>query len=95
MLLFGFLFRRGGLRLCVLRAQKVADLREQLFRRRLRRFGSGRRFLRGLNYTEAGLPVITTNGIGTSRCKLRLFAPSEVVVVELRACAGNKKTKSH
>ena len=55
----------------------------------------GRRFLRGLNYTEAGLPVITTNGIGTSRCKLRLFAPSEVVVVELRACAGNKKAKSH
>ncbi len=45
----------------------------------------GQRFVRGLSYTDGGLPVITTNGIGTSWRNLRLGARSEVVVIELRA----------
>ncbi len=44
----------------------------------------GKRFLRGLNHTDSGVPVITTNGVGTSRRKVRLFAPSEIVVVTLK-----------
>ncbi len=44
----------------------------------------GRRFLTGLNRTTQGVPVITTNGIGTSRRRVRLCAPSEIVIVTLR-----------
>lgn len=47
------------------------------------------RFLRGLNRTDEGVPVITTNGVGTSRRKVRFCVPSEVVVVTLR-CASRK-----
>ena len=43
----------------------------------------GKRFLSGRAITSKGIPVITTNGLGTSRMKLRLFAPSEVVLVVL------------
>lgn len=45
----------------------------------------GQRFVRGLNRTDSGLPVITTNGIGTSRRKIRLGARSEVLLIELHA----------
>lgn len=44
----------------------------------------GRRFLSGLNCTTQGVPVITTNGIGTSRRKIRFCAPSEIVLITLR-----------
>ena len=44
----------------------------------------GTRFLTGLNRTSKGVPVITTNGVGTSRRKLRFCAPSEIVLVRLR-----------
>lgn len=44
----------------------------------------GSRFLRGLNHTSQGVTVITTNGVGTSRKKLRFCVPSEVVIVTLR-----------
>lgn len=44
----------------------------------------GSRFLRGLNHTSQGTTVITTNGVGTSRKKLRFCVPSEVVIVTLR-----------
>lgn len=43
----------------------------------------GQRFRTGLCHTTAGVPVIVTNGVGTSRMKLRMFAPSEIVVVRL------------
>lgn len=46
------------------------------------RYGS--RFLRGLNKTDDAVPVITTNGIGTSRRKVRFCVPSEIVIVTLR-----------
>lgn len=44
----------------------------------------GRKFRTGRRQSSAGVPVWVTNGIGTSRRKLRLMAPSEVVVVTLR-----------
>ena len=43
----------------------------------------GRRFLRGRNRTTNGTTMITTNGVGTSRRKLRFCVPSEIVIVTL------------
>lgn len=43
----------------------------------------GQRFLTGLKSNSNGTPVIITNGIGTSNRNIRLFAPSEVVVITL------------
>lgn len=43
----------------------------------------GNRFLTGLRYNSKGIPVIVSNGIGTSRKDVRLFTPSEVVLVVL------------
>lgn len=45
----------------------------------------GRRFLRGRNRTTNGVTVITTNGVGTSRRKIRFCVPSEIVVVTLKS----------
>lgn len=45
----------------------------------------GQRFLKGLNWNSAGQPVITTTGIGTSRRAIRLFAPSEVILIRLHS----------
>ena len=44
----------------------------------------GTRFLRGRNMTTSGATIITTNGVGTSRRKVRFCVPSEIVVVTLR-----------
>ena len=46
----------------------------------------GRRFLRGMNRTTNGTALITTNGVGTSRRKVRFCVSSEIVVVTLK-CA--------
>lgn len=43
----------------------------------------GNRFLTGLKHNSQGIPIIITNGLGTSRKDIRLFTPSEVVVIEL------------
>ena len=43
----------------------------------------GHRFLTGMKRNSAGIPIIISNGIGTSRKDVRLFTPSEVVVVVL------------
>ncbi len=43
----------------------------------------GQRFRSGLKKSSKDIPVIITNGLGTSRIRLRLFAPSEVVLVTL------------
>lgn len=45
----------------------------------------GKKFLSGLNYTSSGIPVVTTNGLGTSRKKVRFCSPSEIVVVHLES----------
>lgn len=45
----------------------------------------GTRFLRGYNQTALGKTVITTNGVGTSRRKMRFCVPSEIVVITLRS----------
>ncbi len=47
----------------------------------------GTRFLRGRNCTTVGTTVITSNGIGTSRKKVRFCVPSEIVVVTLKKCS--------
>ena len=44
----------------------------------------GKRFLRGMNTTSNGTTMITTNGVGTSRRKVRFCVPSEVVIVTLK-----------
>ena len=44
----------------------------------------GKRFLRGRNRTSNRTTIITTNGVGTSRRKLRFCVPSELVIVTLR-----------
>ncbi len=43
----------------------------------------GQRFLSGLKYNSDHIPLIITNGIGTSRKAIRFFAPSEVVIIVL------------
>lgn len=45
----------------------------------------GERFLSGLKYTSQGVPIIITNGIGTSRLPIRLGAPAEVVIITLHS----------
>ena len=50
----------------------------------------GKRFLRGLNKTSKGVPVITTNGVGTSRRKVRFCVPSEIVIITLRSCLNSE-----
>ena len=44
----------------------------------------GSRFLRGRNTATSGATVITTNGVGTSRRKVRFCVPSELVHVILK-----------
>lgn len=43
------------------------------------------RFLTGLVYTSSGIPMVVTNGIGTSQKNIRLGAPSEVILIHLKA----------
>lgn len=43
----------------------------------------GQRFLTGLKYNSAHIPMIVTNGIGTSQKPIRLGAPAEVVMITL------------
>lgn len=42
------------------------------------------RFRTGQKKTSAGIPVIITNGIGTSNKNIRMFAPSEIVLIKLK-----------
>lgn len=43
----------------------------------------GNRFLTGWKENSRGTPILITNGLGTSRLNVRLFTPSEVVLVVL------------
>lgn len=43
----------------------------------------GTTFLKGLKYNSKGVPVLITNGLGTSRKNIRLFTPSEIVLLTL------------
>lgn len=43
----------------------------------------GRRFLKGFKHTSAGVPVIITNGVGTSQKNIRIGAKAEVVMITL------------
>lgn len=44
----------------------------------------GQRFRSGLKYNSEHIPMIITNGIGTSRKNMRMFAPSEIVLITLK-----------
>ena len=44
----------------------------------------GMRYRSGLKRSRQGVPVIVSNGLGTSRRPIRVFAPTDVVVVTLR-----------
>lgn len=43
----------------------------------------GTRFRTGLKHSSQGVPIIVSNGLGTSRYPIRMFAPTDVVVVTL------------
>lgn len=45
------------------------------------------RFLSGLVYNSDSIPMLVTNGIGTSNKKIRVGAPSEVVLIHLKRLA--------
>ena len=49
----------------------------------------GTRFRTGLRRNSQGIPVIISNGLGTSRYPIRLFAPTDVVMITL--CAEGKE----
>ena len=44
----------------------------------------GQRFRSGLKHNSEDIPVIITNGIGTSQKNIRMFAPSEIVLITLK-----------
>lgn len=44
----------------------------------------GQRFRTGLKYNDQNIPIIITNGIGTSQKNIRIFAPSEIIWLHLR-----------
>lgn len=43
----------------------------------------GNRFVTGLAYNTAKIPLIITNGIGTSQLPIRIGAPAEIVIITL------------
>ena len=43
----------------------------------------GNRFVTGLAYNSAKIPLIVTNGIGTSQVPIRIGAPAEIVMITL------------
>ena len=51
----------------------------------------GNRFLTGWKENSKGTPIIITNGLGTSRVDVRLFTPSEVVLVVLHRVEKQKE----
>lgn len=51
----------------------------------------GNRFLTGQKENSKGTPIIITNGLGTSRLDVRLFTPSEVVLVVLHRVEKEKE----
>ena len=44
----------------------------------------GQRFRSGLKRNSAGIPIFISNGLGTSRRNIRLFAPSNLILIKLK-----------
>lgn len=44
----------------------------------------GMRYRTGLKHNRHGIPIIISNGLGTSRRNIRFFAPTDIVLVTLR-----------
>lgn len=55
----------------------------------------GMRYRSGLRHNQDGLPVIISNGLGTSRRPIRMFAPTDVVVVTLRSFESSQEDYRH
>ena len=43
----------------------------------------GMRYRSGLKHSRRGVPIVISNGLGTSRRPVRLFAPTDIVIVTL------------
>ena len=43
----------------------------------------GMRYRTGLKHNRQGIPIIISNGLGTSRHPIRMFAPTDIVIVTL------------
>jgi predicted MPP superfamily phosphohydrolase len=43
----------------------------------------GMRYRTGLKHNRQGIPIIISNGLGTSRRPIRMFAPTDIVIVTL------------
>lgn len=43
----------------------------------------GMRYRTGLRHNRQGIPIIISNGLGTSRHPIRMFAPTDIVIVTL------------
>lgn len=50
----------------------------------------GSRFLTGLKYNTARIPMIVTNGLGTSNRDIRIGAPTEIIVITLHRLKSAK-----
>ena len=50
----------------------------------------GMRYRSGLKRTRHGTPIIISNGLGTSRHPIRLFAPTDIVIVTLHRITESK-----
>lgn len=50
----------------------------------------GMRYRSGMKHSLKGLPVIISNGLGTSRYPVRFFAPTDVIIVTLRRSMPSK-----
>ena len=45
----------------------------------------GMRYRTGMKRSRTGIPIIISNGLGTSRYPIRLFAPTDIVIVTLHS----------
>lgn len=54
----------------------------------------GSRLLTGLRHSTHGVPIIISNGLGTSRYPIRLFAPTDIIIITLKRTAANTKHQS-
>lgn len=50
----------------------------------------GNRFVTGLAYNSAKIPLIVTNGIGTSQVPIRIGAPSEIIIITLHRLVADQ-----
>ena len=45
----------------------------------------GMRYRTGMKRSRTGIPIIISNGLGTSRYPIRLFAPTDIIIITLHS----------